>query len=103
MHLVFIKSYYYYMKHFKKHLSLSRTYFVIIGILIIIGIGAMVAPFNRYAEGMEETEQEEKEEYKEGMLEGNPKGWTAGEWVLFFVILFLVIGLGMSGLGGSLG
>jgi hypothetical protein len=92
------------MTHFKKHLSLSRTYFVIIGILIIIGIGAMVAPFNRYSEGMDEPSQDEKEaekeEYKEGMLGGPPKSWSTGEWVLFIFIIIL-IGLGMTGLGGS--
>lgn len=89
------------MKHLKKHLSLSRTYFVIIGILIIVGIGAMVAPIAGYSEGMEEPEQEEKEEYKEGMFDGKPKGWSAGEWVLFFIILFLIIAMGLSGYGGG--
>ncbi len=89
------------MNHFKKHLSLSRTYFVIIGILIIIGIGEMVAPFNIYSEGMDEPDQEEKEEYKEGMLDGNPTSWSVGEWVLFIVILFIIFAMGMSGLGGS--
>ncbi len=92
------------MKHFKKHLSMSRTYFVIIGILIIIGIGAMVAPFNSYSEGMEEPEQEEKEEYKEGfsiLPSGKPKSWSAGEWVWAIVVMILLVLFGLTFLAGS--
>ena len=81
------------MTHFKKHLSLSRTYFVIIGILIIIGIGAMVAPFNRYSEGMDELNQDEKEaekeEYKEGLWEGPSKNWSGCELGLLIVLVYI--------------
>ena len=84
------------MTHFKKHLSLSRTYFVIIGILIVVGIGAMVAPFNQYSEGMNEPNQDEteteKEGYKEGLWEGPSKNWSKCELGLLIVLVYLAAG-----------
>lgn len=77
------------MKHFKKHLSPSRTYFVIIGLLIIIGVGSIVASLNSYSEGMDEPEQEEKEDYKEGLWEGPSKNWSGCEVGLLVVLVYL--------------